>query len=68
MSASVFLCFIQGGRIGDPLAALFTGEGVDDEMGGADQPLFHRGRRLHGDQLIHERLVNAATKLTESLG
>jgi hypothetical protein len=29
---------------------LFTREGVDDEMGGADQTFFHRRRRLDSDQ------------------
>jgi len=45
-----FLSLIQGGGIGDPLAPLFTREGVDDEMGGADQTFFHRRRRLDSDQ------------------
>ena len=60
--------FIQRGGIGDPLAALFTRKGIDDEMGRADQTFLHGGRGLDGDQLIHERLVNAAAKLAEGLG
>ena len=63
-----FLRLIQGGGIGDPLAPLFTREGVDDEMGWADKTFVHRRRRLDGDQLIHEGLVNAAAKLAERLG
>ena len=64
----VFLCLIQRGGIGDPLAALLTREGIDDEMRGANKALFHRGSCLDGDQLIHERLVDTATKLAEGLG
>jgi hypothetical protein len=37
-------------------------------MGWADQALLQRGRSLHGEQRIHECLVNAAAKLTESFG
>ncbi len=59
---------IQRGGIGNPLAPLFTREGVDDEMGGTDQTGFHRGRSLDSDELIHQSLVNTATKLTERLG
>lgn len=59
---------IQRGGIGDPLAALFTREGINDEMGGTDKALLHRGRCLDGDQLIHERGIDAATKLAEGLG
>ncbi len=59
---------LQGGGIGDPLAPLCTRKGVDDEMGGTDETFFHRGRRLDGDEFIHQRLVDAATKLTERLG
>ena len=62
------MCFIQCGGIGDPLAALLTREGIDDEMGGADKALLHRSGCLDGDQLIHERLVDTATKLAEGLG
>jgi hypothetical protein len=68
MSARVFLSLIQRGGVGDPWAALFTREGIDDEMGGADEPCFHRGCSLDGDEGIHELLVNAATQLTEGLG
>src|SRR5712691_11492274 len=64
----VFLCLIQRGGIGDPLAALLTREGIADEMRGADKALLHRGRCLDGDQLIHECLVDTATKLAEGLG
>ena len=68
MSSSVFLCLLQCGSIRDALAALFARKGIDDEMRWADQPLFHRGGRLHGEALIHERFINTATKLTEGLG
>ena len=67
MSASVFLCFIQRRGIGDPLTPLFTRKGIDDEMRRADQALLHGGSGLDGNELIHEGLVKAAAKLTESL-
>ena len=59
---------VQRGGISDPLAALFRRKGINDKMGGADQPGFHRGRRLDGNEFIHERRVDAAAKLTEGLG
>ena len=68
MISRVFLGFIQRGGIGDPLAALLTREGIDHQMGRADKTFCHCGRRLDGDELIHKRLVDAATKLTERLG
>ena len=67
MRANFFLRFIQRGGIGDPLAPLLSEEGINDEMGGADEACFHRGCSLDGDEGIHECLINAATKLTESL-
>ena len=66
-SASVLLRCLQGGRIGDPLAALVTGNSSADEMRWTDQPLVHSGGRLHGDKLLHEGFVNAATQLAERL-
>jgi len=66
MSSRVFLSLLQRGGVGDPLAALFTRKGIDDEMGGADEACFHRGCSLDGYEGIHEFLVNAATKLTKS--
>mgnify|MGYP006174439969 CR=1 FL=1 len=68
MSSSVFLRLVQRGRIGDPLAALVRGKGIDDQMSGADQPRFHRRRRLNRQELIHERLVEAPPKLTQRFG
>jgi hypothetical protein len=67
MIAKVFLRLVQCGGIGDALAALFTRKGIDDEMGRADQTCVHCGRRLHGNQCIHERFVDMTTKLTERL-
>src|SRR5712691_5393922 len=67
MRSRVFLSLIQRGGVGDPLAPWFTRESIDDEMGGADQTCFHRGRRLDGDEFIHQHLVDTATKLTERL-
>lgn len=62
------MCLIQRGGIGDPLAALLTREGIDDEMRGADQALLHRCCCLDGDQRIHECFVDTTTKLAEGLG
>ena len=62
------MCLLQGGGIDDPLAPLCTRKGIDDEMGGAHKTFFHRGRRLDGDELIHQRLVDAPPKLTKRLG
>src|SRR5881628_3689959 len=67
-SSRVFLCLLQGGGIGDPLTPLCTRKGIDDEMGGAHKTFFHRGRRLDGAALIHQRLVEAAQTLTQRLG
>jgi hypothetical protein len=61
------LRLLPRGGIGDPLAAWLTREGSDDEMGRADQARCHGGCGLEGDELIHERLVDAATKLAEGL-
>ena len=67
MSASVFLRFIQCGGIGDPLAALLTREGIDDEMRGADQALLHRSGGL--DAISSSMSASSmATKLAEGLG
>src|SRR5688572_684386 len=63
MSSNVFLSFIEGGGIGDALRALFTRKRIDDEMRRADEPLLHGGGSLDGDELVHERLVNASAKL-----
>ena len=62
------MSLVEGGGIRDPLAALLTREGIEDEMGRADKTFFHRGRRLDGDECIHQRLVDAAPKLTERFG
>src|SRR5262249_12290230 len=68
MRARVFLRLVQRGSIGDPVAALFRGKGINAMMGRADQPCLHRGRRLDGNECIHEGRVDAAAKLTEGLG
>jgi hypothetical protein len=68
MSSRVFLSLIQRGGICDALTALFHRKGVDDQMGGADQPCVHGSRGVDGDECIHECFVNAASKLPESLG
>src|SRR4029453_15474840 len=64
-SRGLFWRLIQRGGIGDPLAAWLTRAGSDNERGGADQSLLHGGCGLDGEQLLHERLVDATTKLAE---
>jgi len=48
MSARVFLRLLQRGGVSDPLAPLCPREGIDDEMGGADETCFQRGCSLDG--------------------
>lgn len=57
-------------RVGvvNALAALLGGEGIDQEMSRADEPLVHGRGGLDRDQFIHQRLVHAATKVGQSLG
>ena len=40
--------------IGTPLAALFRGDGIDEERRRADEPLVQSGSRLDGHQCIHQ--------------
>ena len=68
MSVSVFLRLVQRRRIRDPLAALLTREGINDEVGGTDQPGFHCRGRLNRYELIHKHFVDPAPKLTQRLG
>lgn len=56
---------LQGAGIGDALAALFTGKGVDHEVRGAHQPVFPRGRRLDGQEFRHQGRVQAAPQVGE---
>ena len=44
------MSLVEGRGIGDPLAALFHREGINEEVRWADQPLLHSGRRLDGQQ------------------
>lgn len=57
--------FVQRGGIGDPLAALFRGEGIHAQMGGADQTLISCSRSLDGHHLIQQGLVKTAPKLRQ---
>lgn len=60
--------FVQRGGIGDALTALFTRKGIEDEMRWTDEAFLHGGGGLDGDQLIHQGLVHAVTKLAQGLG
>ena len=59
---------IQRGGIGHPLAALFRGKGIDEEMRRADQAFVHGRRGLDGQQCIDQGLVETAAKLGEGFG
>ena len=59
---------VPRGGIGDPLAALFRGKGVDQEVGRAHQAFFHRSRRLDRNEFIHQGLVETASKLGQGFG
>ena len=49
------------------MTALLTREGVDDEMGRANQACLHGGGGLDRDEFIHKRLIDATAKFTEGL-
>jgi hypothetical protein len=53
---------MQRRRISDALTALFTGEGVDHEMGGADSPLLHGSSGLDGEEFLHQGVIDTAAK------
>lgn len=54
---------VQRCGIGDALTALLRGEGVDEQMGRADEPLFHGGSRLDRYEVVHQVLINATPEL-----
>ena len=62
------MCFIQRGGIGDPLAALFRGKGIDQKVGRAHKALSHRGSGLESHQIIQQGLVETASKLGQGFG
>jgi hypothetical protein len=62
------LSLVQRGGIGDSLAALFRGKGIDQEVGRAHKALGHSGSGLEGHQLIPQGLVETASKLRQSFG
>jgi len=62
------LSLVKGGCIGDALAALFRGKGIDEEMRWADQSLVHRGGGLESQQLISQSGVHTASKLGQGFG
>ena len=59
---------VEGRGISDPLAALFRGKGIDEEVGRADKPLVHRSGGLDGQQVVHQGLIKALAKLGEDFG
>ena len=62
------MSLVEGRGIGDPLAALFRGKGIDEEVGRADKPLVHRSGSLDGQQFVHQGLIKALAKLGEDFG
>jgi hypothetical protein len=62
------LCLGPGGRIRDALTALFGGQGIDEEMRGADQALVHRRSGLESQPLIHQGVVQTPAKLRQGFG
>ena len=62
------MSLVQRRGVGDTLAALLRGEGVDEEMGRTDQALLHGGSRLDGKQFIHQLGINALAKLGQGFG
>ena len=62
------MSLVQGGGISDPLAALFRGKGIDEQMRWADEPLVHGRGGLDSQQLVHQGLVDTAAKLRQGFG
>ena len=62
------MSLVQRGGVGDALAALLHREGVDEQMRWADEALFHGGRCLDGDQLIHQLCIETLAELGQGLG
>ena len=59
---------LQRCGIGDALTALLTRQGLDDEMGRADETFIHGGGGLDGHALIQKRFVDTAAKRAPRLG
>jgi hypothetical protein len=62
------LSFIECGGISDPLATLFGGEGIDEQMRRADQAPLHGCSGLDGQPFIDQGLVETAAKLGQGFG
>ena len=62
------MSLVESRSIGDPLAALFNRKGIDEEVRRADQPLLHSGRRLDGQQFVHQDFIKALAKLGQGFG
>jgi hypothetical protein len=62
------LSLVKRGGVGDALAALLRGEGINKQMGRTDESLLHSGSRLDGYQLIHQLCIDAVAKLGQGLG
>ena len=62
------MSLVQRRGIGDALAALLRGEGIDEQMSRTDQSLLHGNSRLDGEQFIHQLGIDAAAKLRQRFG
>ena len=62
------MSLVERGGVSDALAALLRGEGIDEQMGRTDEALLHGGSRLDGEQLIHQRAINALAELGQRFG
>ncbi len=58
---------VEGGGSRDPLAALCTREGIEDERGRADETFFQSGRRLESAAFLPQCRVDATTQRTACL-
>jgi hypothetical protein len=62
------LRLVKRGGVGDPLAPLLSGKGIDEQMRRADQPRRHGSGGLDGQQFIDQGLVEPAAKLGQRFG
>lgn len=59
---------VQRGGVGDALAALLRGAGIDKQRGRADEALWHGGRRLDGHQRLQQLCIDAVAELGQGRG
>ena len=57
------MSLVERGGVRDTLAALLGRERINEQMRRTDETLFHGIRCLDGQQLLHQRRIDAAAKL-----